>query len=368
MSESSYSRSPLRYQDGIIYRGCLLQVVMSFTRIITRLNAALFHKIPPVTRLQRRIAEFLAVALVNLPTFEPGIGEARNCVNEVCLQPPTFYTRLIKVGQVFCSNLLRAEDLKHRNQIELTHSLTRVLARYEQRNALVIVSRNPQQVAPLTDIQRRAGVTIRSMDEIFALMRPSISSEPSMGALTSDVLPPGRETQAIRQIQTWWRSRIPQVRQRRTYMESQDAKAIQFFIDLGTRHHAPIALRAILVSQGVAVYLQISAFREQIAQLRQRIMSCLLLTNTDIPTTDVPLTETLDNAVHLIASLERDLKEASGVHMSPEILGREIENGTVDELMNFVEVLILDVELRVEEAEILIETIEECQSSSSLLG
>lgn len=82
---------PLAWQDKHKYQECLLEVIQSFARLLDRLDSAfkqgfsfsiggIFY---PHSLLQQRNAECLAVGLVNLPTFHPGIGKARDHVNEV---------------------------------------------------------------------------------------------------------------------------------------------------------------------------------------------------------------------------------------------------------------------------------------------
>ncbi len=91
MSQSSLSPSSLVWEDTQRYHECLLQLVQTFSRLLTRLDKALqqgwsfsygkrkYHQ----SLLQQRNAEFLAIGLVNLPTFQSGISTARHYANEV---------------------------------------------------------------------------------------------------------------------------------------------------------------------------------------------------------------------------------------------------------------------------------------------
>lgn len=93
MSQSSLSPRSLVWEDTYKYHECLLQLVQTFSRLLSRLDKALqqgwsfsygrrnYHQ----SLLQQRNAEVLVIGLVNLPTFQSGIGTARQYANEVSL-------------------------------------------------------------------------------------------------------------------------------------------------------------------------------------------------------------------------------------------------------------------------------------------
>lgn len=193
------------------------------------------------------------------------------------------------------------------------------------------------------------------MKDILALMeRPASESVAGkiFSVTSTDEKYTPAETEAISRIQRFWRSHIPTVKQHREYMRSSKAQAIQFYIDLSSRHSIPITSRAVLVSRGVAAHLRFPELRDLIAEQHKRTMSCL--TNTEVPTQP---NETLDDAVQSITRLNHLLKEAMD-HMAEERLGLSMSEGNLQDAMRLVERLVGDVERKVEEVKEIIDEIE----------
>lgn len=93
MSQRSLLHKQLGWEDIEIYRECLLRLVQTFSRLLTRLDKELQHelnffcsgRVYNRSALQQRNAELLAVGLANLPTFQSGISQLRLDINAVSL-------------------------------------------------------------------------------------------------------------------------------------------------------------------------------------------------------------------------------------------------------------------------------------------
>lgn len=224
---------------------------------------------------------------------------------------------------------MRADHLKHKTQNELAQNLALSLAKYEGKNSLVIITEDSRQ---LNTFQKEAGVTTRSANDILTLMKLDTSSNLTGENYTQ------AENEAICRIQQFWRSRIPKLKQHREYMQSPDAKVIEFFITLSSRHPTPLSLRALLVTRGVTLHLRLPKLREMIAEQHQTIISCLM--DTEIPD---QLRETLDEALQLNSRLNETLKSAMD-RMSEERLGALISEESLRNTLDSVEKEIGNIE------------------------
>lgn len=247
--------------------------------------------------------------------------------------------------QVFGYSSIRADHLEHKNPDELCQKLPFSFAMYEGKNPLVIVLKDPRQPQPFSKFQNEAGVTTRSMDDVRSLMIRPTSTDTTTGKTSSSTIIDEKytqaETEAVGRIQIFWRSSIPKVKLRREYMRSAEAQAIQSYIDLGLRHSAPVALRALLVSRGVAAHLRFPVLRDSIAEQRKATMSCVM----DAEVFDQS-NEILDDALQLVSQLDHSLEKAVE-QMSEEHLGRLLSGGmlsNVQDTINFVEKAIENAE------------------------
>ncbi len=209
---------------------------------------------------------------------------------------------------VFRYSSVRADHLEHKNPDELRQKLPSSFAMYEGKNPLVIVSNDPRQLQSFSKFQNEAGVTTRSMDDVRSLMMRPTSPDTSTGKTSPSTILDEKytlaETEAVGRIQAFWRSSIPKVKLRREYMLSSEAQAIQFYIDLGSRHSAPIALRTLLVSRGVAAHLRFPVLQDSIVEQHKTTMSCVM----DAEVSDQS-NETLDDALQLVSRLGHSLEK-----------------------------------------------------------
>lgn len=253
--------------------------------------------------------------------------------------------------QVFRYSSVRADHLEHKNPDELGQKLPSSFSMYEGKNPLVIVLKDSRQPQPFSKFQNKAGVTTRSMDNVCSLMIRPTSTDTTTGKTSSSTVLDEKytqaETEAVCRIQIFWRSSIPKVKLRREHMRSPEAQAIQFYIDLGLQHSAPVALRALLVSRSVAAQLRFPVLRYSIAEQHKTTMSCVM----DAEVSDQS-NETLDDAMQLVSQLDHLLEKAVE-QMSEKHLGKLLSGGmlsNVQDAMNFVEKAIEDAERGVAKA------------------
>jgi len=247
--------------------------------------------------------------------------------------------------KVFRCSSIRADHLEHKNPDELGQKLPSSFAMYEGKNPLVIVSNEPRQSQSFGKFQNEAGVTTCSMDDVRSIMIHPTSPDTTAGKTSSSTILDEKftqaETKAVGRIQNFWRSSIPKVKLRREYMRSSEAQAIQLYIDLGSRYSAPVALRALLVSRGVAAYLRFPVLQDLVAEQHKITMSYVM----DADVSDQS-NETLGDALQLVSQLSCSLEKAVE-QMSEEVLGKLLSGGmlpNIQDAMDFVEKAIEDTE------------------------
>lgn len=247
---------------------------------------------------------------------------------------------------------MRADHLKHNNQDELVKNLANSLAEYEGKNPLVIVSEDSRQV---NKFPKRAGVKIRSMNDILTQMKRTKISEVTTGENASDLNTDEKntqaETEAVCRIQKFWRFRITKLKQHREYVQSPQAKVIGFFIALSSRRPTPVAFKALLVTKGVTLHLKFPKLRERIAEQHKAIMSSIM--NTEMPD---QLGETLDEALRLNSQVNEKLKTAMD-HMSEARLSALTSQESLRHTFDFVEKAIGEIERGIQGAKEMIDEV-----------
>lgn len=248
---------------------------------------------------------------------------------------------------------MRADHLIHNNQDELVKSLAISLAEYEGKNPLVIISEDSRQ---LNKFPQRAKVKIQSMNDILTRMKRNtfseVTSDQTSSNLDIDEKYTQAEIEAVCRIQNFWRSRIPKLKQRREYIQSPEAKAIEFFIALSSRRPNSVAFKALLVTRGVALSLGFPKLREKIAEQHKIIMSSIM--NTELPD---QLGETLDAALRLNSQANEQLKIAMD-HMSEERLGPLMSQESLRNSLDLVEKAIGEIEQGIHEAKGMIDEVQ----------
>lgn len=218
---------------------------------------------------------------------------------------------------------------------------------YEDKNLLVIVSRDLSkdlhQKNLSSKFRKEAGVTTRSIDDVHSLMIRSTldNTAGKTPDITVDEKYAKVEIEAASRIQIFWRSIVPKFKLRQQYIMSPKAQAIQFYIDMGLRHSAPIELRALLVSRGVEAHLRLPILRDSITEQRKATMSCVIDGEISDQSSQI-----LDNALQMISQLDHSLDTAVE-GMSEGNLGKFLSRGMLSNVqgaMKVMEKTIKDVE------------------------
>jgi hypothetical protein len=185
------------------------------------------------------------------------------------------------------------------------------------------------------------GTETITMDFLHLLRR----IEPSAGDLATAASNGDRystcEIEAVTTIQRFWRSCYPKLRISRTFQDSPEAQAVAFFIALGAQKSATVATRAVLVSQGVHVYLRLATVQETLRDLQKQTITCV-----DNPRVPITWFESLDNIQERLRHIDGLLRDASQ-RMSKEHLAKQIEGGILTKLRR----VFIDVEGVIERAE-----------------
>lgn len=176
----------------------------------------------------------------------------------------------------------------------------------------------------------------------FHLLRPT---EPPAGHLAAPASSGDqystREIEAATTIQQFWRYYFPKLRPTRAFREKPETRAAQFFIVLGVQTSATVAMRVVLVTQGVHVYLTLRTAQDALQDLRKRAIA--YSNDGSVPVASFELLDSVQSE-HL-PSIDGLLSDASE-KLSKGHLMEQIENGSPAELRN----VLMDVERVVKKA------------------
>lgn len=342
----------------------------SFCHILSRIDKAAlptdfflcngsFH---PSLLLRERNAELLAILVVNLAATSPepptGFNEAWVRAKEVRF--PKIYLRrrsLMPLIQVFEYESIKAFHLKGLTTNELTQKLAPLLARYDEKDALVLVIRDRVRGSLFYSLERQLGVrtvlydqicppvpTSAAADNITIQTAHSISEEDADGVVDQYS---AEETDAMIKLQRLWRRICVKLRNRRSYVSVPECRATAHFFNLGA--HCPDtmdsgdrkAVRRLLPSLGVVLLLRLDAAKDLLDKLREDIMTCI---------ENVEISQGVDKSVDAILCRNADVEVKLGEareKMSDECLVGLVRQGVRSMLENNLK----DVEGVVVEAE-----------------
>ncbi|KAI9731582.1 MAG: hypothetical protein M1834_004702 [Cirrosporium novae-zelandiae] len=315
--------SALPELDREIYKQCLVQLVIGFSRILSRLNEV-FSKDPkfkfsfgrrgyPQWILQRRNAELLATAIIYL--------------GSTSTPPRGFMEAWTKAKETFEYRYIRADYLRHKTVEELCEKLARSFVAYNSKNALVLVARDTEKPNTFSNLLKKFRVKTVAMN-LLCGMRPtephtgfhsSISTEPTEQYLKSEI-------EAVTKIQQFWRSRFSKLKAFRIFKQKPEAKAVAFFIALGAYKSTTLPIRVILVSQGVDLHLQLANAQKTLYELRKRIIA-----HTNDARLSIDRFDSLDEVLQRLPNID-DKLESAAEKMSRDHLTKQIERGNLAEL------------------------------------
>ena len=300
-TEAVHSPEPLKwFESNQKYQQCLMELTKAFCGILRRFNEA---PQPGITLLcsgkthhslllRPRIAELVAIVIANL---------APAC--------PRGFTELWTIAKgVFGYDFVRAYHFRSPNPLEIVPKLAPSFLNYNGKDALVVVIKDRSKGSPFFKIEHQTGTKTVSFDQLCPWTpTPAASTDVPPSTPTEDLqveyTPAERET--ITRFQRLWRSYSRKIKNRRSYMQLPEARAIAHFISLGTECPPTfsfidgVAFRDTLISKGVAMSLRLAVAHDTLSKLEKDAMTCI---------ENVEITQGVDESVDRILGRDRDIK------------------------------------------------------------
>ena len=367
ISKATRSSEPLQADDRHRYQQCLVHLGKSFCQVLSRLNT--FAPPPPIDfllcngrthmslLLRQRNAELVAFVVVNLVATLPeppfGSNEVWAKANEVRFSETDMreLQSLILVGQVFEYDFVKAFQLKSRNPGALIHNLAPSLAKYNGKDALLVVIKDRKNGHAFSNLEHRPDVKAIPFNQLCP-QAPAVTEISNHQCALPNSTDGGHEqysvaeTDAVTRIQRLWRSCSSKIERRRSYVSTPEDRATARLFTLST--HCPStttlgdrrAIRKFLVLQGVSLSLRLLASQELLSSLQNDSMA--FIENVEV---SVGVFESVDIALGRNREAESLLNEAEG-EMSDERLNEWVERGLhyVEDSMEKVEAVLVKAE------------------------
>ena len=235
-------------------------------------------------------------------------------------QELVFHDRLLMhLSQVFEYDFIKAYHLRSRTPNDLTLRLPASFAKYNGKDALVVVIRNRTKGSPFHNLEHQPGVRTVTFDQLYpSIPTPAaagISSEqpldsaPVDGADAADDQYSAEETEAMIKIQRLWRSVSAKIKTRRSYVSIPLCRATARFFNLGAQCPDSVhggtrnAIRKVLLSQGVGLALRLDGAKGLLSELQEDAMRCIV---------DVEIDRGVDQSVDEILCRTRDVEALLG--------------------------------------------------------
>ena len=367
IGKTFHTLEPLQEDDKHRYQQCLIQSTKSFGLILSRLNQAAPSKdfllcsgnTHQSLLLRQRNAELVAIAVANLATTSRerpnGFNDVWAGAKKVRSSETNFWSRqvLTLANQVFEFDFIKAFHLRSRNPDDLTQKLVPSFAKYNGKDALVVVTKDRKKISVFTNLEHQLGVRTVPFDQVCPRTPPpaathgSANTPPSACTDNPQEEYTSAEMEAIIKTQRLWRSCSRKIKNRRSYMQLPEARAIAHFIFLsaglpGTLTFIDgVAFRHVLISRGMAMSLRLAIAHDTLSKLRQDAMTCIekMEINTG-------LFESVDDVLHHSSRVEILLRKADE-KMSDECIAGVVKLGALSVLEKGMK----DIEEIVAEAE-----------------
>ena len=348
-TDAVYSAEPLKwFESNHKYQQCLMELTKAFCGILRRFNEA---PQPGITLLcsgkthhplllRQRNAELVAIVVANL---------APAC--------PRGFTELWTIAKgAFGYDFVRAYHFRSPTPLEIVPKLAPSFLNYNGKDALVVVIKDRSKGSPFFKIEHQTGTKTVSFDQLcprtpIPAASPDLPSSTPTEDLQEEYTPAERET--ITKFQRLWRSYSRKIKNRRSYMQLPEARAIAHFISLGTecppalRFIDGVAFRNTLVSKGVAMSLRLAVARDTLSKLQKDAMRCV-----DNAELGIEMFQTIDDVLHRNIQVETLLRSVEE-KMSDECIEGVVKMGVLTVLAKAMK----DVEDMVAEAEqVMLET------------
>ena len=196
--------------------------------------------------------------------------------------------QLTLMSQVFEYAFIKAFQLRSRTPVELTHKLAPSFAKYYGKDALVVVNKDRKKGAAFSILEQQHSVRTVSFGELCPSAPASTTTDHSfnqnpIGSSTDEAHEQytTTETDAIVKIQRLWRSCSLKITSRRSYVSVPGCRATARFFNLGAQVPTTFtsvdrkAVRKLLVSHGVALYLRLDIAKHLLSTLQKDTMTCI---------------------------------------------------------------------------------------------
>ena len=345
ISKATQPTEPLKPDDRHRYQQCLVHLGKSFCQVLSRINT--FAPPPPTDfllcngdthlslLLRQRNAELVAFVVVNLIATLPeppfGSNEVWAKANEVCYSQTDIrlFRSLILGGQVFEYDFVKAFQLKSRTPGSLIYNLAPSLAKYNGKDALLVVIKDRKNSHAFSNLEHQHDVETIPFNQLCPQAPAVIETSNHQCALPNSTDGgqehySAAETDAVTRIQRLWRSCSSKIERRRSYVSTHEHRAIARLFNSSTHCPATTALgdqkaiRKLLVLQGVSLSLRLLASQEILSNLQTDSMA--FIENVEV---SLGMLESVDIALGRSREAEALLNEAE----------RELSDERLDELV-----------------------------------
>ncbi len=310
LTDAIRSAEPLEMAELICkYQESLVELTKGFCNILRRFNEVpppgitvlCSGKPHPSLLLRQRNAELVAIVIANLAHSQPkGFAELWTIAKGV-----------------FEFDFVRAKHLRSHNPAEIALKLAPSFSQYNGKDCLTVVIKDQNKRSQFSSLENQRGVKTVLFDQLCPqIPTPAVTLDsaenfpsPSTDALQEEYTP--AEMEAIMKFQRLWRTCSRKIKDRRSYMQLPEARAIAHFISLGAELPATltfidsVAFRDALISKGVAMSLRLGVARDTLSNLQKDAMTCV--DKVDI---NAGLFESIDDVLHRNGQTETLLKGA----------------------------------------------------------
>lgn len=258
------------------------------------------------------------------------------------------------MSQVFEYDFVKAFHLRSRTPNELIQKLAPSLAKYNGKDALVVVFKDRKKGHAFSNLERQPGVRTILFDQLFPRAPDSAVADDSAYQHALPTSTDGAheqysaaETEAMIKIQRLWRSCSLKIKKRHSYVSVPECRVTARFFNLVAQCPITVtsgnrtAIRKLLVSHGVALSLRLGTAKGLLSKLKKDSETCI---------ENVEISQGVDESVDDIIRRNRDVEgllDKAEEKMSDECVAGLVKLG----VLQVLEKAIKDVEGILAEAE-----------------
>lgn len=239
------------------------------------------------------------------------------------------------MSQVFELDFVKAFHLRSRSPGELTQKLAPSHAKYNGKDALVVVIKERTNSHAFFNLEGQPSVRTIAFNQLCPrtpnppATHASAESSPSKSMNIQQESYTPAEIEITIKFQRMWRSCAHKIKIRRSYMQLPEARAIAHFISLGAQLPATLSFidgvvfQDTLISKGVAMSLRLAVARDTLSRLQKDAMTCV--EKVDI---SAGLFESVDDALRGNAQVESLIRKADET-MSDDSIAEVVKMGVL---------------------------------------